>query len=91
MINDISLALLSVEDQNIEELSRASSYYRDNMEDFMRVLGVVADVRFDTDDMENVYHIKKEALANVCVFSGNSELMTVTKRIEVCVATRAHR
>ena len=51
MINDISLALLSVEDQNIEEVSRASSYYRDNMEDFMRVLNIVADVRFDTDDM----------------------------------------
>ena len=83
MINDISLALLSIEDQNIEKVSRASSYYRENMEVFMRVLTTVADARFDTDDMENVYHIKKEALADVCVFSGNAELMTITKRIEV--------
>lgn len=90
IFNEVLLGLLSEEDQTTDQVNHSVSCLRDSTDEFMAVLNKVADSHFDTDAMEKVYHLKSEYLDKVCVFLGNSSLMTITERIEVLAPSSRH-
>lgn len=48
----------------------------------MEILMELADSMFDTDLMEDTYHLKTEQLKGVNVFTGEDDFLMITRHIE---------
>ena len=75
------LVMMDVEDKTFESISGYVRTLHSNTQFEMEILSELADAMFDTDLMEDTYHLKPEQLKGVNVFTGENEVLMMTRHI----------
>lgn len=73
---------MDIEDKTFEMISKYAHTLHLNTQLEMEILSELADATFDTDLMEDTYHLKVKELKGVNVFTAENDFLLMTRHIE---------